>query len=94
MSYMAKAWDEDFKGFENLKKEILEEKKLSPEQQEELAEQERRIGALWRSTPHAEFDANVERIVGPLSWARVAVEFITPFIAACTSLFLLYRTSP
>ncbi len=94
MAYMAKAWNEDSVGYENLRRSILEDKKLTDEDREALSEQERRVGAMWRNAGYVGFDANVERMVRPLSWARVAVEFGAPFIAACASLYLLYRTTP
>lgn len=94
MSYMAKAWTEDSIGYENLRKAILEEKKFTEEDRLALAEQERRVGAMWRSAGYSGYDAQVEKMVRPLSWARVAIEFGAPFIAASASLYLLYRTTP
>lgn len=94
MSHMAKTWDEDSIGYENLRKSILEDKKLTDEEREALQEQERRVGALWRSAGHVGNDMLVQKLVGPISWARLAVEFVLPALVSITALTLLIRTTP
>ncbi|MFT3960444.1 hypothetical protein [Propionivibrio sp.] len=94
MSQMAKAWDEDSVGYENLRKLFLEDKKLTEEEREELREQERRVGAMWRNAGHLDNHLLIQRLVGPISWARVTVEFILPFLAGIAGLVLIVRTTP
>jgi hypothetical protein len=36
----------------------------------------------------------VQKLVGPISWARVVVEFVLPTIAGVAGLVFLVRTSP
>lgn len=91
---MAKTWDEDSIGYENLRKSILEDKKLTDEEREALQEQERRVGALWRSAGHVGNDMLVQKLVGPISWVRFAVEFVLPALVSITALTLLIRTTP
>jgi hypothetical protein len=93
MSQMAKAWDEDSIGYENLRKYILEDKKLTDEEREVLQEQERRGGAMWRNAGHLDNHMLVQKLVGPISWARISVEFVLPAIAGVAGLVFLIRTA-
>lgn len=94
MSQMAKAWDEETGGYDNLRRSILEDKKLTEDEREELQEQERRVGAMWRNAGHVENYQSVQRMVGPVSWARITVEFVLPVIAGGVGLVLLIRATP
>lgn len=94
MSHMAKAWDEESIEYEDLRKSILEDKKLTDEEREALQEQERRVGAMWRNAGHVGNHVLVQKFVGPISWARVTVEFVLPAVVSTTALTLLIRTSP
>ena len=94
MSQMAKAWDEDAVGYDNLRKSILEDKKLTEEEREALQEQERRGGAMWRNAGHVDNHMLVQRLVGPISWARITVEFVLPALAGVAGLVFLIRATP
>lgn len=94
MSQMAKAWNEEAVGYDNLRRSILEDKKLTAEEREEVQEQERRVGAMWRSAGHVDNYRLVQRMVRPISWARITVEFVLPVIAGCVGLVLLIRATP
>ena len=94
MSQMAKSWEEDSDEYENLRKSILEDKKFTKEEHEALQEQERRDGAMWRNAGHLDRHLLVQKLVGPISWARISVEFLIPVIAGFTGLFFLLRTAP
>ena len=94
MSQMAKAWDEDSIGYENLRKSILDDKKLTDEEREALQEQERRGGAMWRNAGHLDNHMLVQKLVGTISWARISVEFVLPAIAGIAGLVFLIRTAP
>jgi hypothetical protein len=94
MSQMAKAWDEDAVGYDNLRKSILEDKKLTDEERETLQEQERRVGAMWRNAGHLDNHMLVQRMVGPISWARITVEFVLPILAGIAGLVFLVRATP
>lgn len=91
MSQMAKAWDGEAVGYDNLRKSILEDKKLTDDEREALQEQERRVGAMWRNAGHVDNHMLVQRLVGPISWARITVEFVLPAFAG---LALLFRATP
>lgn len=93
MSHMAKAWDEESIVYENFRKSILENKKLTDEEREDLYEQERRVGAMWRNAGHLDNHMLIEKLVGPISWARMAVEFVLPVLAGIIALILLIHTS-
>ena len=73
---------------------MLESRSLTDEDREELAEIERRIGAMWRNAGHVGRYSMLERVVGPISWARVVVEFVAPLVAGISGLVLLIRASP
>ena len=94
MSQMAKTWDEDSIGYENLRKSILDDKKLTDEERDALQEQERRVGAMWRNAGHVDNHMLIQKLVGPISWARISVEFALPALAGITGLVFLIRTSP
>ena len=94
MSFSAKAWEEESQGYDNVRKSMLESRSLTDEDREELAEIERRIGAMWRNAGHVGRYSMLERVVGPISWARVFVEFIAPLVAGILGLALLIRASP
>ena len=94
MSHMAKTWDEDLVEHSNLRKSILEEKKLTDEERETLQVQERYVGAMWRNAGHMGNYILVKKLVGPISWARLAIEFLLPTLISITALTLLIRTSP
>lgn len=94
MSFSAKAWEEESQGFDSARKSILDSRSLTENDREELAEIERRIGAMWRSASHGNRYATLERVVGPISTARVVVEFIAPLVAGIVSLALLFRSAP
>src|SRR5690606_9975907 len=81
MSSSAKEWEEEFQGYDNVRKSMLENRALTDKDREELAEVERRIGAMWRNAGHVDRYSTLERLVGPISWARVVVEFIAPVAA-------------
>ena len=73
---------------------MLESRSLTDEDREELAEIERRIGAMWRNAGHVDRYLTLERVVGPISWARVIVEFVAPLAAGISGLALLIQASP
>jgi len=92
-SIAAKEWNEETAGYESLKKQILEARALSDEDRAELEEHERRMGAMWRNAGHLNRYQAYERAVGPVSWARIGVEFIAPLAAGGAALVLLVRVS-
>lgn len=94
MSFSAKAWEEESQGYDNVRKSMLESRSLTDEDREELAEIERRIGAMWRNAGHIDRYSTLERVVGPISLARVIVEFVAPLAAGISALVLLIRASP
>lgn len=94
MSRMAKAWDEDSVGYENLRKSFLEDKKLTEEEREALQEQERRVGAMWRNAGHVDNHLLIQKLVGPISWARVTVEFVIPILAGIVGLVFVFSAKP
>lgn len=94
MSFSAKAWEEESQGYNNVRKSMMENRSLTDGDREELAEMERRIGAMWRNDGHVDRYSILERIVGPISWARILVEFVAPLAAGIFGLVLLIRVSP
>ncbi|WP_090458390.1 hypothetical protein [Nitrosospira sp. Nsp1] len=90
---MAKAWDEESIVYQNFRKSILENKKLTDEEREDLHEVERRVGAMWRNAGHLDNHMLIEKLVGPTSWARMAVEFVLPVLAGIIASILLIHTS-
>jgi len=91
---MAKAWDEEAVGYDNFRRSLLEDKKLTEEEREELQEQERRVGSMWRNAGHVDNYMLVQRLVKPISWARIAVEFVLPVVAGGAGLMFLIRATP
>lgn len=94
MSRMAKAWDEDSLGYENLRKSFLEDRKLTEEEREALQEQERRVGTMWRNAGYVDSHLLIQKLVGPISWARFTVEFALPVLAGIAGLVLILRATP
>lgn len=94
MSIFAKSWEEEADGYENLRKSILEEKRLTKEDREALQEQERHMGAMWRNAGHLDRYSFMQKLVGTISWARVAVEFVAPVLSGISAMVLLACTSP
>jgi hypothetical protein len=90
----AKTWDEEFQAYDAARKSMLETRSLTAEEKEDLAELERRAGAMWRNAGHVGRHTSLERIVGPISWARGIVEFVSPPIAGAAALVLLARAMP
>jgi hypothetical protein len=93
MSFSAKAWDEESRGYDNLRRVLLEERSLTDQDREDLGEVERRIGSMWRNDGHLDRHMLIEKVVGPVSWARATVEFVAPLIAGVTALVLLGNAS-
>ena len=94
MSFSAKAWEEEFQGYDAARRSIFENHSLTVEQKEGLEELERRLGAMWRNAGHVDRYTLLGRIVGPISWARGIVEFASPLIAGVAALFLLAHAMP
>ena len=94
ISFSAKAWEEESQGYDNVRKSMLESRSLKDEDRKELAEIERRIGAIWRSAGHVGRYSAFERVVGTISGARVVVEFVVPLATGIWSIVLLIRATP
>jgi len=94
MTFSAKTWEEEFQAYDAARKSMFESHSLSAEEKEGLAELERRVGAMWRNAGHVGRYTSLEIMVGPISWARGIVEFVSPLIAGVAALVLLARAMP
>lgn len=94
MSFSAKAWEEESQSYDNVRQSMLESRSLTDEDREELATVERRIGAMWRNAGHVGRYSLLQLLVGPISWARIVIEFVAPMLAGISSLVVLIRASP
>jgi len=89
LNHYSSAWNEDREVYENARKEILDEAKLTPEPLEKLREHERRMGAIWRGAHIGPYDA-IRRVVGPISVSRATIEFFVPVVAGLITTWLLF----
>jgi len=94
MSQMAKAWEDDSSGYETLRSSHLCNDSLTKEERESLKDKDLAMTSLWRNAGYLARHRQVKRLVGPLSWARIIVEFLVPAMAGATALAFLISTSP
>ena len=94
MSLFSSSWEEESESYETSRQELVEQSNLSAEDKELLQEQERRLGAMWRNAGHVGRYTGMQKLVGAISWARVAIEFLLPAAAGVCALTFLVQALP
>ena len=94
MSQMAQAWEDDSTGYEALQNSYLCDKSLTIEERQAFKDKDHALTSLWRNAGYLESHRLVKRFVGPISWARIVVEFMLPAMAGLAALIFLVRTLP
>ena len=82
-------WEEDVANFEDYRKDILSESKLSDEDRQFLEQQETRLGAMWRYTDALPKYLKITKVSPYLSITRAALDFALPILCGLIALGVL-----